>query len=136
MLPQSRLILVRREFQDVLNCMLMLVVFRARLPWRLHPALRIIVRLPTFKVFISVNIISSGTFKYMEDTTVYEIVKKKGSGHAQSIHKEVSAMSTNNKFQLHPSNLMVWLLFSCEWLVTPKSIIAQHCNISIHGFFE
>lgn len=62
-------------------------------------------RLPTFKVFISVNIISSGTFKYMDDTTVYEIVKKKGSGHAQSIHKEVSAMSTNNKFQLHPSNL-------------------------------
>ena len=105
MLPQSRLILVRREFQDVLNCMLMLVVFRARLPWHLHPALRIIVRLPTFKVFISVNIISSGTFKYMDDTTVYEIVKKKGSGHAQSIHKEVSVMSTNNKFQLHPSNL-------------------------------
>lgn len=61
--------------------------------------------LPAFKVFISVNITPSGLFKFVEDTTVYEIVKKKGSSHAQSIHDEVPAWSTNNKFHLHPSYL-------------------------------
>ena len=46
---------------------------------------------------------SNGFFKYVDDTTVYEIVEKKEPSHAQSILDEVSTWSANNKFQLHPS---------------------------------
>ena len=46
---------------------------------------------------------SNGLFKYVDDTTVFEIVEKRGPSHAQSILDEVSTWSANNKFQLHPS---------------------------------
>ena len=46
---------------------------------------------------------SNSLFKYVDDKTVYEIVKKKGPSHALSILDEVSTWSANNKFQLHPS---------------------------------
>ena len=53
---------------------------------------------------ISVQILRAVfSLKYVDDTTVYEIVEKKGTSHAQSILDVVSAWSTNNKFQLHPS---------------------------------
>ena len=42
----------------------------------------------------------SDLFKYVDDTTVYEIAKNNGTSHAQSILAEVSAWSTKNKFQL------------------------------------
>ena len=46
---------------------------------------------------------SNSLFKYVDDTTVYEIVDKKGPSHAQSMLNEVCTWSPNNKFQLHPS---------------------------------
>ena len=45
---------------------------------------------------------SSGLFKYMDNTTVYKLVKNKGNGHAQHILDDVPAWAANNMFQLHP----------------------------------
>ena len=49
---------------------------------------------------------SNGVFKYVDDTTVYEILEKKESSHAKSILDEASTWSANKKFQLHPGNVM------------------------------
>ena len=46
---------------------------------------------------------SNSLFKDVDDTTVYEIVEKKGPSHAQSILDEAATWFANNKFQLHPS---------------------------------
>ena len=45
---------------------------------------------------------ASDCIKYVDDTTVYEIISKGGPSNAQSMINEVATWSTLNSFQLHP----------------------------------
>ena len=45
---------------------------------------------------------ASDCIKYVDDTTVYEIISKNSPSNAQSMINEVATWSTLNSFQLHP----------------------------------
>ena len=45
---------------------------------------------------------ASGVVKYVDDTTIYEIVDRKSPSTAQASVNEISTWSTENKFLLHP----------------------------------
>ena len=45
---------------------------------------------------------ANGTLKYVDDTTVYEVVDSREVNQAQNVINEVTQWSEINKFQLHP----------------------------------
>ena len=57
-------------------------------------------------LFIMINYLevtsSDGVFKYVDDTTTHEIVKKGDDGQAQTLLDEINDWSIANKFRLHP----------------------------------
>ena len=48
---------------------------------------------------------ASDCIKYVDDTTVYEIISKNSPSNAQSMINEVATWSTLNSFQLHPKKM-------------------------------
>ena len=45
---------------------------------------------------------ADGLYKYVDDTTIYEVVRKNIASQAQTIVDEISRWSNQNKFELHP----------------------------------
>ena len=46
---------------------------------------------------------ANGTVKYVDDTTVYEVVDRREVSQAQNAINEITQWSEINKFQLHPN---------------------------------
>ena len=71
---------------------------------------------------------ADGIFKYVDDTTIHEVVIEKGSNSLmQSLINEVSEWSRLNKFQLHPKKYKeLWIFFAISPRTYPKLDIANN----------
>ena len=65
---------------------------------------------------------SDGVFKYVDDTTTHEVVKKGENSQAQTLLDEINDWSTASKFQLHPQRRCI-----------NRSIYLKHRRISYNS---